>query len=390
MVFKIYKAGETLLKQTLTQDVVFYDDISTAFANPSYDNALITCVFPGYFQAGADQSTWVNNTVSQYQENGLPGVVHFAPFYYMDGVGGWNQSQVDEMITIVFPGFVLSDYSVELVYAGKYIDPDNNIFAMANVTLGGDVASAKAVVPGRNAVEDGYKAIVQGLSNKVTEFEQGGEVRVQMPADVSGVYTLTVVTYDANGNPQKYEGATFNYTSSGEVTETWKEIAVGTFTYKSFFANEDGSPYDDEGLVLSQSEQNANHYKISEVFYGVDFVFTVNEDGTITFDDQYTGYTHSSYGDVMVADMHAISPEDFPTVGYFKDNVFHFNTGYYVEEGFMAYDESDDNSILETFTITGPAKAKAKAKANVEKSEKAVKKINKNAFYGKVRKYIKD
>lgn len=210
VVFKIYKAGETLLDQTLTQDVVYYDDISTAFVHPT-ENVLITCVFPGYFPAGADQSTWVNNTVTEYQESGLPGVVHFAPFHYMDGVGAWNHSEETEMITIVFPGFVQSDYSVELAYGGKFIDPDSKIFAVGNVTLGADVASAKAVVvAGRNAVEDGYKAIVDGLSDKVAEIEQSGEVRVEMPTDVSGVYTLVVVTYDAEGNPQKYVGSTFN------------------------------------------------------------------------------------------------------------------------------------------------------------------------------------
>lgn len=387
VVFKIYKAGETLQEQTLTQDVVYYDDISTAVINPNYD-ALMTCVFPGYFKSGADQSTWGHNIVVEYQENGLPGVVQLAPFYYMDGIGGWDYSQNDNMITIVFPGYTPSDYSAELAYTGKFIDAESKVFAVGNVTLGADVASAKAVVvPGRNAVEDGYNAIVQGLSDKVAEFDKSGEIRVEMPVDASGIYTMVVVTYDAEGNPQNSEGATFNYTASGEVAETWKEIAVGTFTYKTFFANEDGSPYDDEGLVLSQSEQNANHYKISQVFYGVDFEFTVNEDGTLTFEDQYSGYTHPDYGEVMVADMHALYPDDFPTAGYRKGDVFYFNTGYYIEAGVVAYDESKNNDNLETFTITGPANVKAKAEAKMEKSRKNVKTLNKMSFYGKIKKF---
>lgn len=140
-------------------------------------------------------------------------------------------------------------------------------------------------------------------------------------------------------------------------------------------------------MVLSQSEQNANHYKISEVFYGVDFEFTLNDDGTITFEDQYTGYTDLSAGDVMVADVHALYPEDFPTAGYYRDNVLYFNTGYYVEGGFVAYDESEDNSILETFTITG--ETDAKARVNERKTEKSVKKISKKPFHGKAKKFAR-
>ena len=368
--FRIYHAGETLMGETLTQDIVYWDyncAAMTYYAN--YDD-VITLVWPGSFTKYPTQDSWTHNTVLSYQENGLPATVQFAPFYYMFSVGGWDYTQNDGMFTITFPGVEIKDYSVEVSYAGKFESADGEISAVANVTLGEDVASAKAAVIAGRENTDVVNGIVAGSLENIVDAKSG-EVKIPMPTEAeSGTYTIGIVTYDATGEAQEYALATFNYSASGEVKETWTPVFLGDYTYKYVFCNSDGSPYVDENLVLYESDVNENRYKIENVFYGVDFVFEMDDDGYVTFEDQYTGYTDSSAGDLMFCDMNALYPDNFPKKSYYSNGQFFFNIGFYANDGWWGYDQSDNNDDLETFTLTANA-AKGMKKAPKKGNRKA-------------------
>lgn len=364
--FRIYHAGETLKGVTLTQDIVYWDYNTAALTY--YDNydAVITLVWPGTFAKYPTENFWVHNTVLSYQENGLPAVVQFAPNYYMFGKGGWDQTQKDGIFTITFPGVVIKNYSAGIAYSGKFEAADGTISAVADVTLGADVVTAKAtVVAGRNKEDAAIAGINAGSLDNIVVADNG-EVKIPMPKDAgSGVYTMVVVTYDAKGAEQEYASTTFNYSASGQVAETWTPVFLGTFTYKFVFGNSDGTPYDDKNLVLYESDANKNRYKITNVFNGVDFIFEMDSNDKITFEDQYTGHT-DEYGDLMICDMHALHPEDMPTQSYRSNNTFYFNAGYYDNDGIWAWDKSDNNDNLETFTLTANYEASGTKAAKVK------------------------
>jgi len=52
------------------------------------------------------EAAYLKSCVAAYKEDGTPGQVNLAPWYYITGVGGWNKSQEDKQIEIIFPGFM--------------------------------------------------------------------------------------------------------------------------------------------------------------------------------------------------------------------------------------------------------------------------------------------
>ena len=120
---------------------------------------------------------------------------------YPANENGWFQ--------VVMPGVVLADYSSSVEYSGRYTDPNNNMFAVANVTLGTDVGYAKvALVPG-GITDDAVTGVDDGSINSVQINTSG---TVQLPCSTAGRYTFIVVTY-ANDVLQDYSYVSFNFTT---------------------------------------------------------------------------------------------------------------------------------------------------------------------------------
>lgn len=325
--FSIYKAGETYDDQVLENDLAVYGRISTGYENESYDNAIIWALFPGEFTKFATADTWTHNTVLAWQDNGLPATVQFAPYYYMFGVGGWNKTQEDGYITITFPGVQIMDYDCAISYAGKFVNDKDETSIVANVTLGDDIESAQvALIPGTDP-----SATVNGLidgSVEGTKVTASGEVRIPMTYTESGKYTLVVVAFDADGEAQAYDYSTFTYSAGGEAPESWTPAYVGTYVYSVYFGSEE-NPYNDEGLVLSVCDQDENKYKISHVFNDVEFVFTMNDDGTLDWEDQPIGDQYNGE-DVYVTNLG--NYEGFDPSAY-SNGVFTFGNYYYISAG---------------------------------------------------------
>jgi len=285
--FRIYKAGETLLGQTLTQDIVYYSDVAMHYYD-SYD-AIINNVFPGRFTEFATEDTWAHNTVTAYQENGLPGSVQIAPYYYMFGVGGWNFTQNDNMLTFIFPGYAPKDYSIEATYDGILTKGDLTR-VVSYVTLGADVEKALVAVVPESALETVEEDIIAGTVESV-EITEEGTVGIDFTYKDPGKYYIVAVAM-AEGEEVDAVAVGFNYTSS---TESWKQIGTGTYTYAAYWTG------DDTGLAIYQSESNPLRYKIKSWCYGVDFCFTMSANkNLIIVDNQETGYVYTGYGMVNV------------------------------------------------------------------------------------------
>jgi len=98
------------------------------------------------------------------------------------------------------------DYSAEIEFTGCLTNPSGKNFALADVTLGADVAYAKvALVPG-----EWDDDIVDGIIDETIEsVEISKSVSVSKPCNEQGVYTYVVVTFDADDEMQEVAYVTF-------------------------------------------------------------------------------------------------------------------------------------------------------------------------------------
>ena len=103
------KSGHQSESVTLTvrkDGLVIFTDMNSGYFHPSY-GADVMLYHPSAFSSLQDESNWVYSKVVSYQEDGAtPGQIQLAPYYYMDGVGGWNNTKADGVVVITFPGFV--------------------------------------------------------------------------------------------------------------------------------------------------------------------------------------------------------------------------------------------------------------------------------------------
>ena len=274
---------------TTTMDgLVGYPDFSTGYLNLDYD-AEVVCIHPARRDATSAESAWLHNIVLQFSATGEPEVVQLAPWYFMFGVGGYNYTTYDGVITIVFPGVELVnyDYSAEIEYTGRLTDPSGNDFATANVTLGADVAYAQvALVPGSFNFDDLFD-IIDGVIESV-EIKTSGAVSI--PCDETGTYTFIVISYDANDEAQEYDAATFDFYSSAGG-------GAGTVSIEDFYGNyvmtgpsQFGPSEPDADMSVSiEKGDNSN----TLIIKGIDFTGDI----TATFDPA-TGYMYIAPQDV--------------------------------------------------------------------------------------------
>lgn len=346
--FTILKPGMTVGSQTITmENLVYYDDYNTGYHHPTYDADVLVC-HPAGFKSTSAESAWVMNRVVEYQADGVPGEVRLAPFYYMDGVGGWNYTANDGIITIVFPGFEKKDYTVEAEYLGRLTNNNEEDFAQTFITMGEDLESV------RYAVTDGdVDALYDGIVDGSAEF---GEVTksqaVNWPLEESGTYYFVAVGF-AGGEAVSDAVTTIRFKSSHEFAPKFDPVGTGTFTYSLYF---DG---DDPGLTISKSSAD-NTYRISHWGYDVNFDFTWDPaTNKCQVSEQFTGDVHDTYGDVFVSDVPSYDDEatydEYPCYYDPATKTFTFNLVYYVSAGYFDLGP-------ETFTVEWNEDAAAPAK----------------------------
>lgn len=137
---------------------------------------------------------------------------------------GMYYSNNNGAFKVVFPGVTIADYSVEVAYAGRFVDPSGEVnTAYANVTLGADVESAIVGM----ALSNNPNAVLSGMmdgSIETVEITQSG--KVELPLAEDGVYTIVAVSI-ANGEMQEAGYASFEFTTGGSE---WESLGMGTMT----------------------------------------------------------------------------------------------------------------------------------------------------------------
>lgn len=347
--FRLLAPGDTVGDVEITmENLVFYNIIHTGQILNQYASE-VWAVHPYNF--GYDEADWACNRVVSYQANGLPAVVNFASYYYMNGVGGWDYTDDEEgTVNIIFPGVVLADTDVELEYEGRLVTPDESNYAVVNVTLGADVEEVRVAIGEGKDAQAVYDAIVAGQTDCETLTKSG---QAKLPVD-DGTWTIVAVSY-LNGEPQKYDYVTFKVTLG--AAETWSLAGTGVYESWWYAGDEDEEPFAFEGQELYQSDVTPNRYKIANwCEMGVDFVFTFDEQtGDVVIEDQWTGeedYWVDDYSNW--ADFWAnYDYEADEYASYYEDGVFCFGVQFYTLSGDLYY------PMYEYFTLDGEAEAAA-------------------------------
>lgn len=358
-------------RENLVNTTVAQFKISNALAGVDviidYNKATNALTIPETF-SGTTYSSYGNvyvSDLSTYQA-GMPagefnaeeGIMDLTIIYY---VGAGYLAYGYE--TVYLDGYVRKDLTTDVTYAGKFEDAEENIFVVANATLGADVESAKlALIPGQ-LTQDTFDAILGGTYEPIYEITASGEVKVPANDLEDGEYSFVLVSY-SEGEAADYATATFNFTKGAKVEETWTALNTGTYTYSLFFASSD-EPFADEGLVLYGSDLDPTRFKISNWGAGVDFLFTMDEAGNVVALDNETGYADATYGMVSAVEYAAYTGNTGVTSTYDSaTGTFKFALVYYVEAGALV-------AGYETFAITGAAPSEAKSRGfNAQKNFK--------------------
>ncbi len=239
--FILMKPGNSLAGVPITMEgLVFFNDVNTGFFNTSNNyNQYVELLHPANFTSLQNEASWTHNKVVSWQDDAhtLPAVVQIAPYYYMDGIGGWNKTQEDGYVMIVFPGVEMTDYSVEVAYAGRFTDPEDNNFAVATVAGGEDV---EYIEVGMGAGDNADAILEAMLAGEIETVKvEGKEGKVPFAVDEDGTYTFVAISYGA-GEAQEAAAATFNFWigSAPEVAPleaTWTADDLYTISKKELF-----------------------------------------------------------------------------------------------------------------------------------------------------------
>ena len=310
LIIHVTKAGDKFGNVSFTQaGLVYFDDawsgITYADVNSSGkpDQHIDVCHPAGFKSYSTDESKWAGSKVVLFQDNGIPAVVEIAPFYYISGLGGWDQTQTPANITIIFPGYEPKDYAVEANYAGLFTESDGTVYGEASVTLGADLEGGVAViVPG--ADEDAIAAGIEKLvSDEAVAFD-GSTVRVPLPKDVqTGFYTI-VVGGVADGVVQEVDAVPFYY-QGGPLDWDWLLSEWKAYDYNLTERVVEGDPYE-----MTITKVDDTHIKIGNLWgTEAEFDAVVDFDAmTITIPGYQFAFTASNVkGDLYFV---AVDPEN--------------------------------------------------------------------------------
>ncbi|MBO6028185.1 MAG: hypothetical protein J6P75_03150 [Bacteroidales bacterium] len=258
-IFHICQPGHVHNGVTVTQNnLLFYNDWFTGVHNSSYDDDVYL-LHPSRFSAGKVESAWSHNTVVEYQENGLPGMVTIGCSYYMFNVGGWSPYATTDCVIFYFPGYDPKDYTLEATYAGMFTESDGTVYGEASVTLGADIENAVAVI----VAGEGDEAIAAGIEKLGSEEAvavDGSSVRVPLPKDVqTGFYTIVVGGF-AEGEVVATDAVPFYY-QGGPLDWDWLLGAWNAYDYNLTERVVEGDPYE-----MTITKVDDTHIKIANIW----------------------------------------------------------------------------------------------------------------------------
>lgn len=378
------KSGNQSESVTLTvrkDGLVVFSDMNSGYFHPSY-GADVWLYHPSAFTSLQDESNWVFSKVLSYQDDGKPGQIQLAPYYYMNGVGGWNNTKADNVVVITFPGYtppytpvLEEDFEWTKEFTGAFFSGQLGTNSSVNLYKGKCTATQNDA---DKIFEETYGTLYR-IESPYAEgydifFTQDAEGNIKIPAG----YELQATGLDAVGTPVfiKISGANSEYRTNylelsvtfqnedgsltyGKTTEklinpTYSEVGTGVYTYGVQALSEGGESFYEGTQVATLYHCN----ELPEQYYikpwaksedGLNFTLSA-VDGKIRF-YQFTGEAFQDYGNVYFLDLEAYNPNYTKYLGGFdaETNTYEFCGAYYIPGagGF--------GLVAETFTLNAPA-----------------------------------
>lgn len=182
----------------------------------------------------------------------------------------WYDSGTTGLFGVALPGAVFADYSVELAYAGLFTNPDNEVFAVGDLVLGGDATNVKAIVMSQ---DDDADAVADALASGELEGidVEAGRIEVPIAEGLEGKLQM-IVAVIADGAAQNVATANFEYYGGGNP---WVSMGMGVYT-ENFISSLFGSePVTYEVEVL----QNTTIPGIYKMVYPYGEIYPYNDPG---------------------------------------------------------------------------------------------------------------
>lgn len=149
------------------------------------------------------------------------GVITFPARWYVPALkGGWSGNE-----SIQLPGF--PDYSMEVSTNGTYIsEGDFQEYAVVNVQMGPDVSSYAIRFCQGSLNNAQVNAVADEMKANAEETLYPTSRTFEFPVNEEDYYTVVMVPYDSESNPQAAVSYTFFYELQGiNWNEGWKTVA---------------------------------------------------------------------------------------------------------------------------------------------------------------------
>lgn len=349
---EILKPGDNLFGTEITQpDLVYFEPFNTGFLHQSY-KGYIKLYHPSTFWNDEDSFTY--NIVDSYTKDGIPEQIQLAPFFYIDGVGGWNHTKDKEVLTIQFPEYVKKQYidmKMESKVKGILTDITGQVYAMTDLLTYEYAEKMQFVVVPEDADDHTVAdAVVLGETETLSmDFSKPASINVPIPNGLSGKLKVVIVVTNSS-EKSAFCSTSFEYTA-GE-TSTWTSLGKGLYTdniYAPAFSHtpQVAGPYEVEVL---ESNDRQGLYRMRSPYGAInpicrlDGIYHIPEDIEINATDpdgvfipyQPTGiewFSHiASYGGYLTetTDLSQLKEEGY--LGKLADDIITLPT-FYTEEG---------------------------------------------------------
>lgn len=197
------------------------------------------------------------------------------------------------------------DCSADVDFVGTFFDPDGHVYATVQTVIGADATGKVAV--GTQSVSDILNGILDGSIESVEV--PSGTTETRIPVDEIGEYNAVVVSFNADGEAQKYAETSFTIKIGAEDPFAgFEQLGEGEIK-DNILAPMYGISEDNAYLAANiwKSTETEGLYLVEKMFagYGIPTAANIVIDATVpTFvmiEPQFIGFQDQSDGPTRIA-----------------------------------------------------------------------------------------